>query len=98
ELKRLRNALEHFSVEQDVSSVRRLYAAVAGFVIRYLHVYLGQSFFDIVASSSWQAAWAVEPSLRRIAELSAKQTYHNLVAAADRAVGVSQCAQCGADA
>jgi hypothetical protein len=97
QLKRIRNTLEHFSVEQEDPSVRTLYAAVIGFVIGYLHVYLSCSFFDVVDSVSWQAALAAEPSLRRVATLSAKEIYQNLVAAADRAIGVSECAQCGAD-
>lgn len=96
-LKRLRNSLEHHSVEQKAEDVRKMYAAVVAFAIRYLHIYLNRSFLDLVDGEQWRAALQVEPELRNLSEFSAKQVYANLVAAERRAIGTATCSGCGAD-
>ena len=96
ELERVRNALEHSSVELEAPAVRSLYVAVVGFAIRYLHVYLGLSFIDIIDSTAWHRSLEIEPALHRVAERSAKKIYEDLIAATERAGGVSLCAKCGA--
>lgn len=97
QLKKIRNAIEHFSVDEDPARVREVYAAVIGFTIRYLHVYLGQSFLDIVDDEAWRRAIAHDPRLRSAAERSASEIYDDLTSAADRAIGTSVCQKCGAD-
>jgi hypothetical protein len=77
--------------------VRKLYAAVVGFVMRYVHVYLGLSFLDLVEQKAWRKALSVEPELIHIAEKSNRELYTSLVAAEFRAIGTTTCAECGAD-
>jgi hypothetical protein len=97
QLKRIRNELEHFEVDQPPALVRSTFSAVVGFVIRYLHVYLNLSFYDLVDGEEWREALLVEPSLRSLAERSAREVYKTLITAEHRAIGVSKCVKCGAD-
>lgn len=96
-LKRLRNALEHHSAIRNSEDVRKMYAAVAAFTIRYLHTRLHLAFLELVDGDDWREALRLEPELRHLAELSAKQVYGGLVAAEERAAGTATCVQCGAD-
>lgn len=97
QLKRIRNEIEHFEVNQDPAHVRSTFSAAVGFFIRYLHVYLGLSFLDLVDGDKWREALSIEPSLRSLAEKSAREVYINLIAAEFRAIGVAKCAKCEAD-
>lgn len=96
-LKRIRNELEHLEVNQHPGNVRNIFCAVVGFVIRYLHIYLGLSFLNLVDGNEWRKALSIEPSLRSLAEKSAREIYTNLIAAEFRAIGVAKCAKCEAD-
>jgi hypothetical protein len=96
ELKKARNALEHYAVALEADTVRSLYVAVVGFATRYLHAYLDISFLDVVDNGAWRRALDVEPALRSVAELTAKQVFEGLILATDQVEGVSDCASCGA--
>jgi len=95
QLKKIRNSIEHFSVDEESAKVRDLYAAVIGFSIRYLHVYLGLNFLELLDGNTWRRALEIEPRLRRAAERSASDIYVDLTTAADRAIGAAVCHKCG---
>lgn len=96
-LKKIRNSLEHFSVDIPKIQVRSSYISTIGFVMHFLDKYLNIDFFSIIDEEIWRQLVAKNDDIKALRKATAKEIYDNIIKAEIEALGLTNCIKCNCD-